>query len=80
MYFDAGYDRRAACNPRLRDLLILMWDEMEFDPRAAGVPHPRLSDLWVYETVGLVGVPQAVVLYEIINQDRYVTLWSLALR
>jgi hypothetical protein len=57
-----------------------MLDEMEFDPRSAGVLHPRLNPLWVYETVPLAGVPQAVVLYEIFDADRSVTLWSLALR
>jgi hypothetical protein len=56
-----------------------MLDEMEFDPREAGIQHPRL-DLWVYESVGLAGLPQVVVLYEILDRDRSVTLWSLALR
>jgi hypothetical protein len=59
--FDAAYDKRAAHSPRLAELLFLMLDELEFDPRRAGRPHPKL-ELWVYESVTLAHLPRIFVL------------------
>jgi hypothetical protein len=54
-----------------------MLDELEFDPRRAGVQHPSLQNLWVYETPRMYGIPTVFVLYEIIDNNKIVTLWSL---
>lgn len=77
-FFDAGYEKRARHVPRLCDLLFAMLDEIEFDPRRAGVQHPTFAKFWVYETPRIYGIPVVVVLYEIIEAERVVTLWSLA--
>jgi hypothetical protein len=78
-FFDAAYERRAEHSPRLCDLLFLMLDQLEFDPRQAGVPHPSLG-IWIYESVPIRGLPRIFVLYEISDDGRLVTIWSLALR
>ncbi len=79
-FFDAAYEKLTESDPRFIDLLIAMLDEIEFDPYAAGYPHPHLTDLWVYETPDLTDIPRAIVLYEIDGQEKLVTLWSLSVR
>jgi hypothetical protein len=54
-----------------------MLDELEFNPRRAGRQHDAIQPLWVYETPRMYGIPTAFVLYEIIDSDRTVTLWSV---
>jgi len=54
-----------------------MLDELEFNPYRAGVQHPRLQNIWVYETARMHGIPTVMVIYEIIPHDKSVTLWSL---
>ena len=68
--------KRASHVPRLRDLLLAMLDELEFDPYRAGREHESLQNFWVYETARMYGIPTAFVLYEIIPESRVVTLWS----
>jgi hypothetical protein len=54
-----------------------MLDELEFNPHRAGRQHPSIPGLWVYETPRMFGIPTAFVLYEIIDSNRTLTLWSV---
>jgi len=48
------------------------------DPKMAGVPHPHLPSVWVFQTpTALVRFPQIAVLYTIDEPEGFVTLWNL---
>jgi len=48
------------------------------DPRMAGVQHPTLPGLWLFETPSaLKRLPRLVLVYSIEDDEGFVTLWNV---
>src|SRR5690606_39428809 len=69
--FESAFYKRGADNDGFWDVLQSFDDAVCVNPRSVGEPHPKLPNLWVYQSPPITRIARMFILYEIDRSEEH---------